>query len=146
MALAASSVSSGIQKALVSSTSKGPESAQGSVLELPNVPVSSFLLKEVYKMALPHWKLSRVLEWTTSYMLLLSTLLQYAVLQGAETHVFGKSGCRLIWHRLVLNWISRQRRQPWSPYPHLPCRLRSYGCDISPDSEPEHCSRCPFHE
>lgn len=65
MALAASSVSSsGIQKASVSSNSKRPEGSRGSAPEVPDesTPVSFFLHKEVYKMALSHWKLSRAAE------------------------------------------------------------------------------------
>lgn len=76
MALAASSVSSsGIQKASVSLNSEGPESGRDSAPGVPDesTPVSFFLLKEVYKMALSHWKFSRGVEYTTSYMFLLPT-------------------------------------------------------------------------
>ena len=76
MALAASSVSSsGIQKASVSSNSEGPESGRDSAPGVPDesTPVSFFLLKEVYKMALSHWKFSRGVEYTTSCMFLLPT-------------------------------------------------------------------------
>lgn len=37
-------------------------------------------------------------------MFLLSTFLQHTALQDAETHVFGKSGCGLLWHRWC--WIA----------------------------------------
>ena len=68
--------------------------------------------------------------WSTPLLVCSSypLFLQHSTLQDAETHIFGNSGCGLVWHRLVLNRTSLQGRQPWAPYPYFPCRLRSYGC------------------
>ena len=68
--------------------------------------------------------------WSTPLLVCSSypLFLQHSTLQDAETHIFGNSGCGLVWHRLVLNRTSFQGRQPWAPCPYFPCRLRSYGC------------------
>lgn len=130
MALAASSLSSsGIQQATVSSKSKGAESSRSLA---PKVSEWSTHVLLQNGLSSQNGKFSRGVELTTSYNFLFPAFLQYTAHQDAEAHFFGKSGwvADLVW--LVLNWGMASHYT----YTHVPCRLRSYECDISQIQNP----------